>query len=308
MTGSYSTAPGLTLTNTAIAAEDRLIFQIDRSYHDYLYNKRQCRTEDIEKYYLTDRLSQTTIQTINRYILNRLLQEYPGQFRLHDGLHLENVATDEKIEFSPDWVNLTDPILQYVSLFDALCSQVQEDIAVIQLTAESDYLTAIHLCSPNHWSPAEKIGKPFDAIHQPVPAIETTIVNYRKILNTILNKQGPFCRFAWGIGTDNRLNHHPQAPLGLNAEQWQGRSQPGHSIPLFVRVERQNLIGFPKINAILFTIRTYLYDVDSLSNEEKLKLFKAIQTMTPETIIYKGLENWQEELENRLNNCTDSLK
>ncbi|HCN82673.1 MAG TPA: DUF3445 domain-containing protein, partial [Sphingobacteriaceae bacterium] len=27
---------------------------------------------------------------------------------------------------------------------------------------------------------------------------------------------------------------------------------------LYVRVERQNLIGFPEVNAFLFTIRTYL--------------------------------------------------
>ena len=308
LSGVYSTAPGLTPTHSGPTDEDRRIFQIDHSYHHYLHNKQQCRIEDIRKYYLTERLQNTTIQTINRHIADRLTQEYPAQFKLkNNGRQFINLATGESIDFDSDLINLADTSLHYLSLFDALCSQVQEDVAVIQLTSESDYLAAIHLCSPNHWSPAEKIGRPFDTIHRPVPLMESSIANYRKILNSIVVKQYPFTRYAWGIGTDDRLNHHPITPVDQDPEQWQGRFQPGKDIPLFLRVERQILIGFPQINAVMFTIRTYFYNIDTLSINEKQKLLEAIQSMPMESLLYKGLNTWVDELKNRLLKHSDSI-
>jgi hypothetical protein len=103
----------------------------------------------------------------------------------------------------------------YVSLFDALCCQVQEDIAVCQLNRNEDWLAAIHLCAPNHWAPQDKIGKPFNKVHAPVADMEKINASYRKMFDSLVHK-GPFTRFAWGIATDTRLNHHPVAPPGAD--------------------------------------------------------------------------------------------
>ncbi|MEJ0031083.1 MAG: heme-dependent oxidative N-demethylase subunit alpha family protein [Bacteroidota bacterium] len=82
--------------------------------------------------------------------------------------------------------------------FDSLCSSLQEDVAVVQLDGEKDWLAAIHLCSPNHWDPRTKIGRPFDEIHTPVPEIGRTVKNYQVMLKMIIDKE-PFTRFAWGL-------------------------------------------------------------------------------------------------------------
>ncbi len=176
---------------------------------------------------------------------------------------------------------------EYLSLFDALCCQVQEDIAVCQLQDDKDWLAAVHLCAPNHWAAADKIGRPFNKVHAPVPGMEKTMPHYFKMLQSVIQK-GPFTRFAWGIATDDRLNHHPDPPPGIMQEDWQGR-RIDEAAQLYIRTERQNLLGFPDCNAFLFTIRTYFYEVDKLENNEKTALWSAVRSMSPEALAYKGL-------------------
>ena len=122
--------------------------------------------------------------------------------------------------------------------------------------------------------------------------------NHSKMMQLLINK-GPFTRFAWGISTDDRLNHHPSVPKGFKGKDWHGRKISSYT-KLYVRTEKQNMIGFPGVNALLFTIRTYFYDVDSLSPIEKRKLYYAIEDMSPESRIYKGVSGKEEILKKRL--------
>ena len=291
ITGTYSTAPGLKKT-------DQLIFQIDDQYEHYLSNKEACRKEDIHKYYKSASLPEATIQAVNRYIVSQLIEEYPNQFELADSSQLINRLWKTDLQFGEDWLTTTTD--RYVDLFDGLCSQVQEDLAVFQLTGDSDYLAAVHLCAPNHWSPGDKVGKPFDAIHRPVADMEKTIKRYPPMLKSIVKMESPFTRFAWGIGTDTRLNHHPEAPVGIDKMEWAGRVAISENDQIYLRVERQNLIGFKEQNAFLFTIRTYHYSVEDLTPHEKQKLWESVQSMSPATLEYKGLNELLPELERRL--------
>lgn len=300
LNGTYSTAPSLKPTNKHASKEDRLVFQVDETYMDYHHNKIQCRQEDIHKYSLESDLKESTIRRINRYLIKQLQNEHPRIFTTPDKYQLFNHTTNESIIFEKDGINVKSNV--YSSAFDALCSQVQEDLAIVQLEDERDYLTAIHLCSPNHWSPSEKIGKAFDAIHEPVADMEDTNLHYRKIIETLVHKKGPFTRFAWGLATDKRLNHHPLPNPDLQTEDWEGRNPKGKNKDFFVRVERQNTVGFPEENAFLFTIRTFFYSVDSLTPVEKSQLWSAVQSMSAEALAYKGLSGWIDELKTVLHN------
>jgi hypothetical protein len=297
LSGVYSTAPGLSSNNKAEGRE-RLVFQIDDTYDAYLNNKQLCRAEDITKYYCEHQLRAETVCAVNRFIAARLLSDYPAQFTGtsgEEGLSLKNKHTEEDIT-SGDWTTVAGR--RYLSLFDALCSQVQEDVAIVQL-GEEDFVTAIHLCAPNHWDPREKIGKPFYAVHAPVPAMERTLQHYQKMLASIAASPNASTRFAWGIATDSRLNHHPDPPPGTDPDDWGGRRQEPDA-HWFVRSERQNLVGFPQVNAFMFTIRTYHYAVDGLSAGEKAKLLAAVRSMSPETLQYKGLAGSLSFLEKKL--------
>ncbi|MGH8000020.1 MAG: heme-dependent oxidative N-demethylase subunit alpha family protein, partial [Brasilonema sp.] len=63
----------------------------------------------------------------------------------------------------------------------------------------------------------------------------------------------------------------------------------------FLRIERQVIWGLPEYDAALFTIRTYFRDCREVKKDIILrqKLSYSIQSMTQESLVYKGL------LENR---------
>jgi len=296
LNGIYSTAPGLSpLTKTA-PGEPSLVFTINDGYDHALANKQVCRDEDIHKYYCEARLDTTTLHHVNHYIAGTLAKEHPQHFelqQLNDTHVLLNRKTGKQICWNDQGLAEGTP---YLSTFDALCSQVQEDIAVFQLREQDDWLAAIHLCAPNHWDPREKIGRPFHHIHAPVPGMDRTLKHYPTMLSTIVSR-GAFTRFAWGIATDTRLNHHPIAPEKVDHDFWYGRKAEKDQPRFYVRTERQNLVGFREVNAFLFTIHTYFYDVDSLTPEEKKQLLLAIQSMSPATLAYKGLANSKPVLE-----------
>ncbi len=294
--GKYSTAPGLTAMAKAEHAADRLVFQLDQQYDSYIKNKSECREEDFHKYFVEADLRGETAAAVNRHIVRQLVAEYPAVFTWKDqnGRHtLLNALTGESLEWAEDWIDIRHPA--YVSLFDGLCSQVQEDIAICQLDGDRDWLAAIHLCAPNHWAPAEKVGRPFGVVHGVVPGMEKLNQQYFKMLVTAVQK-GPFFRFAWGLATDIRLNHHPNPPPGFDPAAWQGRSVLTEGTQLYLRVERQTINGLPDCNAFLFTIRTYFYAMEELTAEEQRALLMAVESMSPESLEYKGLTGKVEQL------------
>jgi dimethylamine monooxygenase subunit A len=261
--GVYTTTPGL------IPLRDEKIFDVDENYPEYIANKNHCRSEGITKYYCEHNFNQRTNRAVTDFLFNRIGTEYSGL-----------------LDFDGD---------SYDSLFDGICSHLQEDVAVIQLDGDKDWLTAIHLCSPNHWDPRTKIGRPFNEIHTPVPNIERTVKNYQVMLKMIVEKD-IFTRFAWGVATDTRLNHHPEPPPGYNATMWKGRRAADETSEFFVRVERQNLIGLKDVNAFIFTIRTYFYPINELNGEEKISLAKAVNSMSNESLDYKGMNGFKGQL------------
>ena len=297
--GKYSTAPALNAMAKA-NAQDQYVFQLDDEYDIYIGNKHGCRNEDIRKYFIEAEGQAGTAAAINRLIVQQLTREHPVVFSLSDddgGYTLHNNRTSQTLHWQSDWINIEPG--DYLSLFDALCSQVQEDIAICQLDGDRDWLAAIHLSAPNHWAPAEKIGKPFSAVHAIVPGMEKLNQQYFKMLTTAVQK-GPFFRFAWGIATDTRLNHHPIPPPGIDPLFWEGRRVESDTSQIYLRVERQTTVGIPACNAFLFTIRTYFYDIDELTAEEKNALFRAVESMSPQSLEYKGLTDKVEILKGRL--------
>jgi hypothetical protein len=294
--GSYSTAPGLTAMGKA-AESEKFVFHIDEQYSDFIENKRACRREQLNKYYLEEKLYPRTIASVNRFLVHQLISGHPAQFSPQGPHALHNRKTGETLEWGGNWLDIQGS--GYRSLFDALCSQVQEDIAVCQLEGSDDWLAAIHLSAPNHWSPADKIGKPFGEVHGPVPGMEKLNQQYSRMLFTAVHK-GPFFRFAWGISTDTRLNHHPHAPPGVDPVYWQGRRVEDDDGLLYLRVERQAIVGLPECDAFIFTIRTYFYDVNQLDAGEKKALLSAVESMSPQSLAYKGLTGTLDNLRRRL--------
>jgi hypothetical protein len=310
--GRYEVAVGLRKLGTDFGngEADKLVFQIDRLYGQYRTEKLQGRRERLSKYFCRAGQSETAHQALLRFLVTRLPAEHPRYFfleeteaagyALHCALSGETLILDGELRLLDTRVDRqqqTKPYPPYNSALDAVAAQLQEDIALVEVNgSDHDRLTALHLCFPNHWSAEDKIGGSFGAVHAAVPGFERIARQSNKLLNGLV-RDGPFVRFAWGLATDTRLNHHPQRPSNSpTATDWHGRNFDSERPELFLRIERQVTHGLPEANAFLFTIRTYLEHVSSLSQNEIKLLRQAIETMNPETLRYKGLASHTTEI------------
>ena len=283
--GLYEVAPGLRPLgfNFGNGERDKFVFQIDDQFLNYRENKIACYQERISKYFQKSNYSAKVSAAVNSFLVSQIVKEYPELFSFKNGT-LQCAITEQDIRFS------SDP-----DFLESFCLQIQEDIAVVCGNGEKDWLAAIHLCSPSHWSAEEKVGKSFVKIHEPIPGIERIKSSAAQLVNGMITK-GPWVRFVWGIDSDKRLNHHPISPPGKNSSAWKGRSFNGTS--LFIRYERQVIFGLPEVNAALFFIRTYFIDGNEIrsNSRERDLLRSALLSMNQESLKYKGLAESRDEI------------
>lgn len=302
--GRYEVSPGLRPLGAPFGngAADARLFQIDRQFPIYRENKRRCRSERLDKYLVTRDYAAPVACVVARTLAERFCVEYPDLFireREPGGsVVLRCRLTGEDLAFDPEG-ELTgvasgeDLAPPYASALDALACQIPEDIAVVCTAPDGrDWIAALHLCSPSHWGAEQKIGRSFAAAHAPIPGMERTIAASASLVEAMI-RRGPFVRFVWGVGADDRLNHHPDPPPGISPEQWRGRvfDPSAPDSPFFLRVERQCLLGLPEVGAAVFTIRVYFIAGSEIRAipEERAQLRSALLSMSPESLRYKGV-------------------
>lgn len=274
---------------------DGQVLQIDEMAQTYRQQKMRNRVSDYSKY-VCDLMSHNDKDalTVHRILGRIACAEYPEFFEkleTTNGWSLNCLLTGETLEFDlEDRYTGTAPGSEgYRTGLDALACQLQEDICVVKVEQNSDHLLAAHLCFPNRWAPAEKIGKSFLEIHQPVAKFTMANPNASNLVQALLGKS-PYVRFAWGLSNDDDLDHHPDRVNEFRFENNQDA--------LYVRVERQTLIGLPKNNLILFFIRTYYMDCRQLCRETETAegLAKTLLSMSPELLSYKGLSESRDRI------------
>jgi hypothetical protein len=261
-------------------AADEKLFQFDRTFPQFRAAKLASRAERLEKYFCTADLPPDTLFDINAFIIRRLITEHPTLFReTSHGLYC--ALTDETLAIGHGHVPRA---------LDALACQVQEDLAIVSTSPDrGHWLSAAHICFPNGWAPAEKVGHSFAAVHEPVAGMAEMNRRGEEFVNIMTRATDGLVRFAWGVTFDDRLNHHPDKP----------RTPFDPANPrAFLRVERQTIWGFPSRGAALFTIRTYLYGLADLRRDPATRdpLVAALISMSPESRAYKGLAGHFDQL------------
>ncbi len=262
------------------------IFQLDQQWPQYRQNKLDARDEHFDKYVCRANLTPATEAAACALIVQQLRHEHPALFSLDDHT-LHCALSAETLTFDENWaLPATSP---YHDSLDALCCQIQEDLAIIEVDDRGrDRISYLHLCAPNHWAAQDKLDHSFLHAHAPIPAMERINRHSEKLVHSLIDK-GPFERFAWGLATDTRLNHHPLPPAGVDADAWRGRAFDPAQPRLYLRIERQTTTGLPEQRALLFTIRSYHRDVTTLDTEQRRVLCSTITSMTPAVKSYKGL-------------------
>ncbi len=295
--GVFEMVPGLYPLGTEFGngPQDGKFFQFDDQYPKYRANKDACRAEDLSIYFQRRMFTPELERAACALMRQRLSLEWPQYFseRTEGSVSYLNCALSKEIlAFSPkgDYLperSTSSQTVPYVCAYDALASQVCEDVSLMSRDQASGRasLVAIHLCSPEGWSAESKIEKSFQDIHLPVPDIQK-INNKADALMELMVNKGPFTRFAWGLNSDDKLNHHPRK---RSKEHRLGDPQ-----SLFLRVERQVTWGLPEVDASLFTIRVYFYPLSEvLSGLEGIVrrelLANALLSMQGHHLAYKSM-------------------
>jgi hypothetical protein len=263
--GRYDVAPGLVKfgRDLGAGAVDEHVFQFDDTFDRFRAAKLASLEEAREEYVCSAGLTDEVAATVKDFIARRLASEH--------GLAVPPLPS------SP------------VHALDRIACQLQEDIAIVSASSSKHLLSYLHVCLPNGWAPAEKIGKSFAAIHDPVAGMSSMNAREDEFAYIMVNAIDGLVRFAWGVTFDDELNHHPDRPRTL--------FDPNHP-RAFLRVERQTIWGFPRVGAALFTIRTYLYDFTSLRRDPATRepLANALRTMPLASQAYKGIAPHAEDL------------
>lgn len=224
------------------------VFQLDRLRDEYLEIKRRVANPRLET-----NLGREVGAQAREFAIRTLSRQYPELFP-------EQRATR-------------------LSLDDVALS-IQEDLALVSLQGDDNWLSYLHVCIPSGWRPEDKIGKTFDAVHARVPGREMARIreNSQSILQAKLENPRVEERFVWGLQTDPSLDRHPDRSR-----------RPDFARELWLRVERQVLVPLRPVSAFLFLIHPYVYPVADLTTAEVRQLASAVESMSAETAEYKEL-------------------
>jgi hypothetical protein len=119
-------------------------------------------------------------------VLEHLPQRFPDRWQ-RAGAALVDRATGERFASDP-----ADPLA-------TLGRMVQEDFCLMQASPAGYRLTAAILCFPAHWRLADKLGRPLDVIHAPVPDFDVRLARPVDRFFASLQALRPVWRVNWSL-------------------------------------------------------------------------------------------------------------
>lgn len=168
-----------------------------------------------------------------------------------------------------------------------------EDFAVIDV--DSGSIPWVAVCLPSHWSPAEKVGRPFTEVHAPV-ADNRLIVNAAAHLMRLVSGGERWERFVWNITSHPRLDAHP---LEVARERWPAEAD-AEALGRIARwrTERQTFLPLPAHRQAVFMIHVELQPLALAlrSPERAAQVADALASMSPAVLEYRGLASARERL------------
>lgn len=216
-------------------------------------------------------------------VLELLAEHLPKRFPTlykREGDILHNLVTQQTWDLSQD-------VLQPLDLAGRL---VQEDLCLMQqdLKAGVYRLVGASLCFPTRWRLAEKLGKPLNVIHAPIPGYEEQLAATMDRYFERIKVDKPVWRINWSLIDDPTLFQ----PTGHGRQGLNPAITPENAgEKLWLRMERQTLRRLPRTHDILFTIRVHVRPLRELAAhpERAAMLAVAMRTMPEPMRLYKSL-------------------
>lgn len=168
-----------------------------------------------------------------------------------------------------------------------LCLAFAEDLALLR--APDGTLPWLAVCLPSHWAPADKVGRPFAAVHAPVADIGLIQQAAAALVATVTGPQR-WERFVWNVTPHPRLHAHPAR---VPPERWALGDAKPHFNPAaaWFRSEHQTFLPLPDGQA-LFTIAVQVQPLAEVLAVpgRAARLAEAVATMSPAVQAYRGLD------------------
>ncbi len=158
-----------------------------------------------------------------------------------------------------------------------------DDLVVLHRTGAGELSAELlAVAFPSGWPPRQLAGASLRALHAPVADGER-LQRAAPALSEALLTKGPLRQYVWGFDPTGRLDRDPSAP---DAEPWT-TPEPGR---WWLRVERQTSVPLPELDRALFLIRPYLRPLTAFAPDQRRTLADAVETMSPQTLAYKGID------------------
>jgi hypothetical protein len=265
--GRYQVKAGLYALGTDFGngAADRVVFQRDTEYETYLAAKAAAAaTADAGALAVVvdDGCGPAVLRAVRDYVADQVV--------------------------AAGWA--TGAALAERSLH-AIALGLQEDLAIAELgdgaAPETTRLTYLDVALPSGWVPWSKRGRTFAEVHKPIPGIER--VPGDTLMAGIIRGGETGVRFVWGLQFDHRVDQHPKRGRTTTFDRGRG---------LWLRVERQIVVGMPDVRAMLFVIRPYVVPMaEVLADPERARaLTSAIESMNERELRYKGLQHVRDDV------------
>ena len=242
--GSWRLAMGL----KALDLHDWI--EIDDSFAGQLAERRALlasRRDEVCLALPESRIGQAEVLAL---LLDHLPDRFPEVYR-RGATAIENLVTGERFEL--DLEAWREAPLEVAGRL------VQEDLCLMRRSEQGYRLIAGVLCFPSHWRLADKLGRPLDLIHGPVPGFGEQLAATVERFFGNLQVERPVWRVNWSLVDTPELflpPEHRLQPKRVEAER------AGEQV--WLRVERQTLRRLPRTRDVLFTIRTYIEPLASV--------------------------------------------
>ncbi len=223
----------------------------------------------------------------SKEVLELLLQHlptvYPNNFELVEG-GLSNKTTGVVVAEQSD----EHPLLRAAKL-------VQEDLLLMYRAEDGQYrLGAGVLCFPSRWLLKEKLGQTTQLIHGPVPFYKERIAGKVDDLMSRVKGNKPLYRINWSVHDVEELFQ----PTRVFASSDKVVTAENAGTTTFMRFERQTLSRLPRTQEVLFTIHTYVRELQAVLNTKELarEFLANVKAMPQAAIAYKGMAEFFPEV------------
>ena len=224
-------------------------------------------------------------------VLTDLEKHYSEAFRLEQrGRHWRwhNALLGEAYDFTPN-----DAESLPLEPLDWAGRQVQEDLVLVTADHAATFIGG-QLCFPNGWAIADRLGKPFIAVHERTPQMTMPSVHSGARLLGAMKPGKTLWRMSWNFKLTDQLDLSTKYKPRYEAEVASILPQLNPETvgqKVFIRVERQTLTRLFGSPHVLFGIHTYnsRLDTETADPERARRILGVLRSTPDEVKQYKAI-------------------